>query len=259
MNDEHGDRMKSYEYANEMRYDNDEFLYARLDGRKFSRLTKSLKKPFDDNFRRAMTDTTKYLIEQTNATIGYVQSDEISLVFSPSEHEHLFGGRQQKMASLLAASASVYFNHHSFITDHMEPSKMLPHFDCRVCALPSKTEVANMILWRWKDARKNAIQSIGHEAFGHEAMMNKDTLQKIEYISSRGVDITTFGNENLFGTFVKKKRTEKYLTEDELKSIPVQFQPNGPVKRSQIIEMWHMAFDKLPTSQRERFLYDEWS
>ncbi|KKL92895.1 hypothetical protein LCGC14_1880070, partial [marine sediment metagenome] len=108
MSDNFGDRMKMYEKAESGR----RFMpllpvYARLDGRSFSRFTKGFNRPYDKRMSEAMIDTTKYLVEETNALIGYSQSDEISLVwYSDSiDSQIFFDGKIQKMVSVLAALA----------------------------------------------------------------------------------------------------------------------------------------------------------
>ena len=88
-------------------------IIARLDGRSFSKFTKGLARPFDARMSNLMIDTTKYLVEQTNALTGYSQSDEITLCwFIPydSESEYIFDGKYQKIVSTLAALATAFFN-----------------------------------------------------------------------------------------------------------------------------------------------------
>src|ERR1700761_6891397 len=85
--DDFGDRMKQVYEApeTERRFLPMLPIYARLDGRSFSRLTKDMARPYDVRMSDAMVDTTKYLVGETHALIGYTQSDEISLVwFYPS-------------------------------------------------------------------------------------------------------------------------------------------------------------------------------
>ncbi|MBO0766333.1 MAG: hypothetical protein J2P50_17325, partial [Hyphomicrobiaceae bacterium] len=79
--DDHGDRIKVYEAASEFKLDVRLPIYARIDGRAFSRFTRGMQRPFDRNLSTAMIATAAGLIERTQARIGYTQSDEISLVF----------------------------------------------------------------------------------------------------------------------------------------------------------------------------------
>ena len=87
-------------------------VIARLDGRAFHTWTKGLSKPFDQAFMDVMAYTTKRLVEETNAVIGYTQSDEISLIFyseKPSS-QVFFDGKQQKIVSNLASMCTAFFN-----------------------------------------------------------------------------------------------------------------------------------------------------
>src|SRR6476660_944404 len=135
--DDFGDRMKRYEAVETERY----FMpllpiYARIDGRCFSGFTQGLDRPFDLRITRAMLETTKHLVEQTDARIGYTQSDEISLVWQQDRYdsEILFSGKVHKLASVLASLASVKFNHVCLADETLRERtlKMMPVFDCRV-------------------------------------------------------------------------------------------------------------------------------
>ena len=70
-----------------------------------------MERPFDTRITQAMIDTTKYLIEETHARIGYTQSDEISLVWMQDRYdsELIFGGKIQKMVSVLASMTAARF------------------------------------------------------------------------------------------------------------------------------------------------------
>src|SRR6185369_15347403 len=111
--DDFGDRIKRYEAGETEQY----FMpllpiYARIDGRCFSGFTSGLRRPYDERITRAMVETTRYLVEETHARIGYTQSDEISLVWQQDRYdsESLFGGKVHKLVSVLASMATAKFN-----------------------------------------------------------------------------------------------------------------------------------------------------
>ena len=66
-------------------------ICIRIDGRGFSNYTKGMIRPFDKNFTDSMIETMKFLIEETDAIIGYAQSDEISLILSDTKNP-IFNG-----------------------------------------------------------------------------------------------------------------------------------------------------------------------
>jgi tRNA(His) 5'-end guanylyltransferase len=156
---EFGDRMKIFEAQESDR----RFLpllpiCARLDGKCFSKFTKDMDRPYDKKMSDLMIEVTKYLVEETNACMGYTQSDEISLVwYSDDIKSQIFmDGRIQKMTSILAAMASVRFN--SLLPQYF-PNKVdkEPVLDCRVWSCPTLMEATNQLLWREQDAAKNSI------------------------------------------------------------------------------------------------------
>lgn len=86
----------------------------RLDGVAFRNYTVGMEKPFDRRFTRAMILTARDLMERCVARTGYVQSDEISLLFAgePTILQIMYGGRVQKIVSVMAAMAAARFNWH---------------------------------------------------------------------------------------------------------------------------------------------------
>ena len=78
-----GTRLKGYEKAFETRIDAEDFIVCRIDGHKFSKYTKGMKKPFDSILSNTMVKTTEALVEKFGAVTGYTQSDEITLIFAP--------------------------------------------------------------------------------------------------------------------------------------------------------------------------------
>ena len=75
-------------------------ICIRLDGRGFSKFTKGMIRPFDKNFTDSMIETMKFLIEETDAIIGYTESDEISLILSDTK-KPFFNGRVAKLNSII--------------------------------------------------------------------------------------------------------------------------------------------------------------
>ena len=77
-----GDRLKAYEkMETEAKFLPTLPVYARIDGRCFSKFTRGMERPYDSVMSSMMQETTRYLVEQTGALTGYTQSDEISLVW----------------------------------------------------------------------------------------------------------------------------------------------------------------------------------
>lgn len=249
--DNFGDRMKAYEAAETERY----FMpllpvYARIDGRCFSGFTAGMARPYDTNVTRCMIDTTKYLVEETHARIGYTQSDEISLVWCQDEYdsEIFFNGKVQKLCSILAALTSVKFNQLCSYTMLAEKAvKMLPVFDCRVFQLPNRVEAANAFLWREKDATKNAISMAARSFYSHKALHGKSSSEMQEMIFQKGQNFNEYPAFFKRGTFMRRIVEERPFTEDELAKIPEAHRPASDtlVKRSRVVELDMPIFTKI--------------
>ena len=231
--DDFGNRMKAYEAVETARkFDPMLPIYARIDGRSFSRFTRGMDRPFDARMTEAMIETTKHLVHETHARIGYTQSDEISLVWladSP-ESDVFFSGKVQKMASVLASMAAAKF---ARVCPAGYEDRM-PHFDCRVFQLPSKEEAANAFLWRAMDARKNAISMVAQSKFSHKKLHGKGQKDMLAMLAEIGMEFEDFPESFRRGSFVRRYTVERMLTGEELERIPEKHRPSGPVMRNEM-------------------------
>lgn len=231
--DDLGDRMKSHESiitAWSLEYSTSKPIYARLDGRSFSKLTKGLRKPFDERMSSCMIYTTNKLVAATNAKIGYTQSDEISLTWvkENEESDFLFSGKILKLTSILASMASLFFSEAVdlyFGDNATSIKKKYPQFDCRILNLPSLEEGCNMFLWRALDARLNAISGAAQSEFSHKQLHKKNQEDMINMLEDKGINFNKDYPEFFkHGTFSRKIN---YTIETE----------NGLVVRSKVIEL----------------------
>lgn len=221
-NDDLGNRMKAYEMSESGRLLNTDLpIIVRLDGRSFSKFTKGMSRPFDTRMTNLMIDTTKFLVEETNAIIGYTQSDEISLILFKSnpETQLFFGGRTQKLTSVIAAMTTAYFNR-KLVEVFPDKSDLLPVFDCRVWNVPTKEEAVNAILWRELDATKNAISMAAQHYFSHKELQNKNGQQKKEMIISRGVNFENYPSFFKRGSYIRREKQFIKFTTDEISKLP---------------------------------------
>lgn len=250
--DEFGDRMKAYEKAfTSDKIDPSAYMCVRIDGKGFSKFTKGFNKPFDGRITNAMISTAKALTKETHASISYVQSDEITLIYPPTEGERVFGGKVSKINSVFSSIATAYFNNH--IRIHVDK---LAYFDCRVWSVPNAVEASNVLLWRVQDARKNSISSLMRWTCGHKKMENLSGKQMIDFMQKEnGVDWHDLPNLWKYGTYVKPITYETYMTDEEMQDIPEGKKPIGiPIKRTKIETVDLGYFGDLTLEQRINFI-----
>lgn len=211
----------------------------RLDGRAFHNVTKNCLRPFDAELREVMCRVTTALMEECNAVIGYTQSDEITLVLKPMARisDYYFGGRIQKICSMLSAVASVKFN---YLVHDVEFTKLesrignrTAYFDCRAWNVPHMDFAALVLSWRQADSIKNAISMIAQTLYPHKELLNKNSDDKLEMIQKAGYKMKwspTEWNGDLFfdkeamnmqGTFIVRKTILRTLTKEELDNLPL--------------------------------------
>ena len=240
MSDDLGDRMKFYEgFETDRKFLPMLPVYARIDGRSFSNLTRNMFRPYDERMTNAMIETTKRLVDQTHARIGYVQSDEISLVWLAEEYSSsiFFDGKIQKMCSTLASMAAAEFMWAVLTSpdeDFRKYAAKCPHFDARVCQLPNKMEAANMMLWRNLDATKNAVSQAARSFYSHKELENKSGPEMQEMMFQKGQNFNDYPNFFKRGTWARRVLIEREFTPEELVNIPENYRPapGTLVKRS---------------------------
>ena len=224
-----GERMKIYEDYTEYNIgdiDSQTGFIVRVDGRCFSNLLHQLKNqeiielktPFMSDFVKAMQLTTSDLLKEFNASTGYTHSDEISLYFkalnSPNDEEadmkeHIFGGRVQKLISLISSYASTRLIKHLSYINKTKFESILDRitFDGRVICFPSNFEVCNYFLWRSKqDCFRNFVSEICYMHFPKKSLNKLNVDERITKLrNEKHIDINDY---NIFlrrGTFVKRE------------------------------------------------------
>ena len=217
MNTQLDERMKMYEDIESKRILIPKLpICVRVDGRGFSKFTKDMIRPFDKNFTDSMIETMKFLIEETDAIIGYTQSDEISLILSDIK-EPFFKGRVSKLNSIIASMATAKFN--ELIHKHY-PNKPLAFFDCRAWNVPNRTEAANTLLWRYLDCIKNSISMATYHIFSEKELINKNSNEKIKMLLDKGIDWNKYNSCFKYGTFARKELIQHKFTPEEIELLP---------------------------------------
>ena len=209
-------QIKILEKSFEQTLPGDRPFVIRLDGVNFKEFTKNLVKPFDPHFTEALKLTTIALIERTAAIVGFCQSDEITLISGPAADDdvknHLYAGRTQKIASVLAGFASVRFNYYmnelrADASTKISFPTQLGFFDARVFSVPDWLTAGDVLIWRHRfDCRRNALHSIAQAHYPPKSIEGhpiKDIIERL--LTEKGIDAyTNYPSENVFGYFVKK-------------------------------------------------------
>lgn len=205
-------------------------VIVRLDGKCFSRYTKNMDRPYDIRLVNTMKEVTRFLVEETNALLGYTQSDEITLVYHSDEEKSqiFYDGKIQKMVSVLSSMCTAKFNE----VVHIEFKEKMPlaFFDCRAFNVPNKNEAANTVLWRELDASKNSVSMLARHYFSHKQLHGK-TSKEMQEMLFQEKNINWNNQPDFFkrGTFFQRKKIFKELSEDERIKIPEKYRPEKEI------------------------------
>lgn len=255
-----GDRMKRYEKRETTRRCMPLLpICARIDGKRFSRWTNGLARPYDVRLSTLMVETTRHLVDETQAVIGYTQSDEISLVFASDDPKHqlFLDGRIQKLTSVLASMTTATFN--QLARTHLPERADRPAlFDCRVWTVPNRSEAINTLLWRERDATKNSLSMAARHHYPHAELLGKRAPELHDALFAKGVNWNDFPRFFKRGTFVRRETTEHPWTPEELASLPplhdARQNPDLRVRRSHVVAMEMPPFDRV--TNREAVVFE---
>lgn len=223
--DELDKKMRIYEESLDQIIVPGSYMVARLDGNRFTRLTKEIcqfKAPFDVRFRDMMVDTVRALMQYGFRVVyGFTESDEISLLFHPDEDT--FGRKVRKYNSLLAGVASAAFS--------MELGQPAI-FDCRMVPLPTKGLVIDYFRWRQEDAHRNSLNSQCYWMLRKQgasvneatnALSGKSVAFKNELLFQNGINFDKLPSWQKRGVGLYWEDTEKSgfdpITSQEVKAI----------------------------------------
>jgi tRNA(His) 5'-end guanylyltransferase len=219
-----GDRMKDfYENRTRLMLPRRTFTIIRIDGKAFHTYTKGLKRPFDAGLIEDMNETTAYLCKNIQGVkLGYVQSDEISLILTDFDElgtHAWFDNNLQKMASVAASMATAKFNQLRMIRacnnsdgdlvfkglseDDIDNFR-LATFDARVFQIPFIDEVINYLVWRQQDATRNSISSVAQSMYSPKELHGKSTDEMQEMIFQKGINWNDYSYREKRGGVIAK-------------------------------------------------------
>jgi tRNA(His) guanylyltransferase len=232
MKDSLGDRMKgNYEDRYRFLLPRRTNVIIRIDGKAFHSYTKGLNRPIDEGLIEDMNLTTKYLCENIQgAKMGYVQSDEISILIT--DYDDLktsawFDNNLQKMCSISASLATARFNQLRMgrkcwegldVDGYMDADDIskfrLAHFDARIFVIPEAEEVVNYFVWRQQDATRNSISMAAQSMFSHRELQGKSTSAMQDMMMlEKSVNWNDYPTRFRRGATVIKTQTQKFIGE----------------------------------------------
>lgn len=231
-----GDRMKDfYEDRYRINLPRRTYTVIRIDGKAFHTYTKGLERPFDFGLIEDMNETTTYLCKNIQgAKLGYVQSDEISIIVTDFDEigtHAWFDNNMQKMASIAASMATAKFNQlrmarfcrnegtepkyreESFVSESQINNFKLATFDARVFQIPFIDEIVNYLIWRQQDATRNSISSVAQSLYSHKELHNKSTDDMQEMIFQKGINWNDYSFREKRGAVIARVEV-KVLAKD---------------------------------------------
>lgn len=261
-------------------------IIARLDGRSFHTFCRGLKKPFCYELVETMQEVTKFLVEETHAQLGYVQSDEISLCWLDIDKAP-FDGKLFKLQSVLASLATSKFVNYitekyiitdDFVNGDMDSllvtsrlqdeynswkllyekcQKIIPSFDCRVFQLPNEIELANTFVWREIDAVRNSVSMLAQANFSHKELQGKDRKAMLTMLEEKGIRWNELRSDLKQGAYFKRVLIDKELDDETWNKIPEKNRPESRIVTRSVIQRYELPEMKKVKNKVGVYFYGE--
>jgi tRNA(His) guanylyltransferase len=224
------DRMKSYETKTNYKLESKIPVVGRVDGKGFSKFTRSLKddadSPWNVYFCDSMIDAALAACKEIQGCkAAYVQSDEISFLVTDTsslETQPYFDYKTRKINSIVASTVSLEF-YASLIQRAPKHVNARPRFDSRFWNLP-EDEVVNMFIWRQRDAIRNSIQMYARHFFSHKEVDKKSTSDMMLMLKDNGTPWDSLPKDIRSGTLITKESYEE----------DVMFERNGVIQTVEV-------------------------
>ena len=201
-----GDALKEAERPVLASIPGEKWISLRCDGTGFSKYLKKLRsmnvmeEGYSDAFAVIMQDCCQLLIDKFNATCGFTQSDELTVLMAPQnvsekgvQQVHPYNGRVQKLCSLAASTVTARFNFGllKLCLDAGLPAPedgFLATFDCRVGVYDTKEEAKALLLWRAYDSGVNGVSDAVHQqkSKDRKRLMELTTNEKLRWLHKQG-------------------------------------------------------------------------
>jgi len=176
-------------------------IIVRIDGRGFTKLTRGMKEPYDEEFISMMNEIAiKVCRSVQHCRMAYIQSDEISfLIYQKNwDEEGWFSNKVEKMCSIISSMASSIAT--KWVIEKYPDKNPIVCFDARANVYPSK-EVVNYFIWRQFDWERNSLFMLASTYYSAKELMYKKNEEQHEMIFNAG------DNWNKYSTHIKRGRT----------------------------------------------------
>ncbi len=222
---------EEYEVFSKLRLPQNSEFFIRLDGRRFSRLCKSLnaEKPFDVRIARCLVRGARAVYSSGfNPSLCYLCSDEVNLLFLPPPP---FSGRVEKLDSVLASVVSSGF---TLAVNEIFGKQVVAPFDSRTILTPSEL-IFQYLAWRQRESNGNCLNAYGYWTLIRAGLNRRAAAAQLEGLDSAEIEklIARYGVDLSEKPMWQRKGTLLY------RKIAVKYRRGfGKVIRSHIEEDW---------------------
>lgn len=178
----------------------------------FAELTKELVKPFDVRFNQAMIKAMNFVLEKTDAKLGYTYQGEAYFTYfkwSETDKSSVNLDTQQLTAeviSLFTAKLNVA------LMEYFPEKDMLAYCSSKVWNVPSIMDAAELYACEQTKCFKVAVdQSVKHFA-PQVSSENMNVIQKLQLLKEYGVKPSNLPEFFITGTFSMKTCVENVVT-----------------------------------------------
>jgi len=197
-------------------------ICIQVTGIDWKRVTKGLDKPFDTRMRDLMWIVTEAIVKETNACIGYIQSNEINLIYYNDDlkGQIFFDRKIMKMISVISSVTTATFNR--YLPEVIpEKAHRVAVFSCKAWGVPTLEEAANIILWEETVAIEKSISIAARQYYSHKQLLGKNEEDRLAMLLEKDMDWKNdYPVSFQRGTFFQRRKVSKKFNKEEITDLP---------------------------------------
>lgn len=182
--------LTTYEIYSEIKIPSKIPFFVRLDGRDFHAVAETLKveRPYDRKFAKCFVRVAKAIFQGGfDPVLAYTFSDEVNILFVK---EPLFGGRIEKINSVLASLASSSF---TLAVATIYKRNLVLAFDSRVILVPDDL-IISYLNWRQKMAWRNHLNASAYWLMKKLGYNSREAQEKLRGLKAEEIHSLLFAH-----------------------------------------------------------------
>lgn len=190
-------------------------------------------RPYDARLADALEAAAAAVLDEMKGVFAHVWEGQVSFVFWNPTETIACGCRFQELATFAVSVFTETFNRVGMDLFPDAYEKAAGRFAATSHGLPSLETASRYFDWREREARVSSLNYVARATLGGRKVDGRSRQDLKDMLMELGLDFDAYYPERFQrGSFLRRMRYERYLTDEEMARIPEDRRPDGPVTRT---------------------------